>query len=114
MLQPDTNQFQFYMGYIEAMFWTEEHELGDAEMSDETLKSVRKDCDDFLEKFGHLLPQDRDMDQHGHDYWLTRNGHGAGFWDRGYGPVGDTLSKHAQERGEVHVYVGDDGDVYYD
>ena len=26
-----------------------------------------------------------------HDYWLTRNGHGVGFWDRGLGPVGDRL-----------------------
>ena len=37
--------------------------------------------------------------QHGHDYWLTRNGHGAGFWDRGYGPVGDRLSAIAKGQG---------------
>lgn len=28
----------------------------------------------------------------GHDFWLTSQGHGAGFWDRGLGEVGDTLT----------------------
>ena len=26
-----------------------------------------------------------DEAQAGHDFWLTRNGHGVGFWDRGLG-----------------------------
>lgn len=29
----------------------------------------------------------------GHDLWLTRNGHGAGFWDRDLGELGDRLTK---------------------
>lgn len=28
----------------------------------------------------------------GHDLWLTSQGHGAGFWDRGLGELGDKLS----------------------
>lgn len=39
--------------------------------------------------------------QHGHDFWLTRCGHGAGFWDRGYGAVGDQLSELARLMGNV-------------
>lgn len=39
------------------------------------------------------------MAQHGHDFWLTRCGHGAGFWDRGYGAIGETLSTIAREAG---------------
>lgn len=48
----------------------------------------------------------------GHDFWLTRNGHGAGFWDRDLGDVGDKLSEASKAAGEVDLYVGDDGKVY--
>jgi len=43
--------------------------------------------------------------QGGHDFWLTRNGHGAGFWDRGAGDVGDRLTVAAHAWGECHPYV---------
>lgn len=36
----------------------------------------------------------------GHDFWLTRGGHGTGFWDRGLGELGDRLSDAAQAYGE--------------
>lgn len=49
----------------------------------------------------------------GHDLWLTRNGHGAGFWDRGLGELGDRLSDAAQAAGERYLYPGDDDQVYY-
>lgn len=41
----------------------------------------------------------------GHDFWLTRNGHGAGFWDRGLGEVGDRLSKASKVYGSVDLQV---------
>lgn len=53
-----------------------------------------------------------DAEQAGYDFVLTRNGHGAGFWDRGYGDAGDELTKWAKTFGEMHAYVGDDGQVY--
>lgn len=37
--------------------------------------------------------------QHGHDLWLTRCGHGIGFWDRGYGEAGQKMSKIARLMG---------------
>ncbi len=40
----------------------------------------------------------------GYDLWLTRNGHGAGFWDRGYDD-GDVLTEHAHNLGSVDIYV---------
>lgn len=46
--------------------------------------------------------------QCGHDFALTRNGHGAGFWDRGYGDVGDRLTDAARAYGE-HSVLTDDG-----
>ncbi|QFP97767.1 hypothetical protein KNU79_gp85 [Gordonia phage NadineRae] len=36
----------------------------------------------------------------GHDLLLTRDRHGAGFWDRGLGALGDYLADRARELGE--------------
>ena len=41
-----------------------------------------------------------DWASHGHDFHLTRDHHGAGFWDRGYGEAGDLLTELAEEYGE--------------
>lgn len=51
------------------------------------------------------------LSQFGHDLWLTRNGHGAGFWDRGLGELGDNLSDHARIMGEACTYVADSGEL---
>lgn len=51
-------------------------------------------------------------DRAGHDFWLTRNGHGAGFWDRGMGKLGDRLADAARAYGSVDLYVGDDKKIY--
>lgn len=61
-----------------------------------------------------IEPHDRGNldEQHGHDFWLTRNGHGAGFCARGYGPVGETLSEAARAFRETDLEVGDDGKIY--
>ena len=34
-----------------------------------------------------------DASQTGHDFVLTANGHGCGFWDRGLGEIGDRLTE---------------------
>lgn len=46
----------------------------------------------------------RSADDFGHDVWLTRNGHGAGFWDRGLGALGDRLTELVRPLGEAHAY----------
>jgi len=48
-----------------------------------------------------------------HDYILTRNGHGCGFYDGDWArEVAFILAETAQSQGEVLPYVGDDGKVY--
>lgn len=37
----------------------------------------------------------------GHDFYLTREGHGAGFWDRGLGDLGDYLTGIAKSYGSA-------------
>lgn len=53
-----------------------------------------------------------DVSHFGHDFALTRQGHGAGFWDRGAGEAGDTLTHWAHTyRGEgLFVDIDDTGD----
>ncbi|MBN9314221.1 MAG: hypothetical protein J0I99_00625 [Devosia sp.] len=81
------------------------------------------DCQAFLAKCGTALcdgvlvrkPSSGSGPEEvaGHDFWLTRNGHGAGFWDGDWaGPLGDMLTKIAKGFGEVSLYVGDDGRIY--
>jgi hypothetical protein len=45
----------------------------------------------------------------GHDLWLTQNHHGAGFWDRGLGELGDELTTAAHAEGSADLYVDDEG-----
>ena len=45
----------------------------------------------------------------GHDFWLTSQGHGAGFWDRGLGEVGDTLTDSVDGHMDiVGLYLNDE------
>lgn len=65
------------------------------------------DADDFLRSnYATLQSLPADMGQHGHDFALSRNRHGAGFWDRGYGPVGDALTEAAHAYGEHTIFLG--------
>ena len=47
----------------------------------------------------------------GHCLWLTSDRHGAGFWDRGAGGLGDRLTDIAHNF-QIYVYAGDDGTLY--
>ncbi len=51
-------------------------------------------------------------EQFAHDFWLTRNYHGAGFWDRGLGKLGLRLTELAQAYGGCELYVGADGLIH--
>lgn len=54
----------------------------------------------------------------GHDFALTRNGHGTGFWDRdseGLPRVlGEALTRVCKGFPERNLYMGDNGMVYFD
>lgn len=50
--------------------------------------------------------------QFAHDFWLTRNRHGAGFWDRDYTQPGkahlDALTALAHAEGEQNLHLDPD------
>lgn len=49
-----------------------------------------------------------------HDFFLTRNGHGAGFWDGDWPEAeGKILTAVSKSFGESQPYVGDDGLIYF-
>lgn len=52
------------------------------------------------------------MRQAGIDFWFTRNGHGAGFFDRELGDFEEPLETAAVKAGQCDLYVGDDGKLY--
>lgn len=99
-------------GYLEAALWTDEEEVGPGNIEDDISSDAKIDAYQDVKKFmlqaGDLI-DNLDPSQVGHDLWLTRNGHGAGFWDRGLGDVGEKLSDIARGMGSKHMFVGDDG-----
>lgn len=83
------------------------------DISPESFAKMREDVTDFVNANRLLLARGgQDEAQIGHDFWLTRNAHGAGFWDRGLGEVGNKLTAACKTYGGVDLYVGDDGKVY--
>lgn len=100
------------VGYIEALYWTEEEHLGReaGDLSVAAHCSIENDVRCFVARAGDLF-EDMAPEQIGHDFWLTRNRHGAGFWDRGLGERGDRLSDIAKEFGESWPYLDDEGYV---
>ena len=125
---------QFIRGYVVCALWSSTgpdepphacDNLDDIfrveDISPECRARMRADCLDFIRSnFDDLQEYSRRMgnadwsgeERAGHDFWLTRNGHGTGFWDRGLGDLGDRLSAAARVYRGVDLYPGDDGLIY--
>ncbi len=85
----------------------------DAELSPALRAELREDCNGFLhlcEAEGIDPTADLSWAQVGHNLWLSGQGHGAGFWDRGIAE-GDAL--HALSKNfTCDLYLGDDGLIH--
>lgn len=116
---------RIYEGYAEAAIFTEEEQLKEADEEvdlniyniDETSKErAISDIKKFIDFVGKDAI-DEAIDQKGpdflgHDIWLTRNGHVAGFMDRDYEYVA-LLQAGCDELGEISLVVGDEGKLYF-
>lgn len=123
-MSTDTKLDAFTRAYIECALWSStdnsredggdpldaNYSVGD--IAPEALAEIIEDCAAFQRDQGNVFADGWTDEQAGHDFWLTRNGHGAGFWDRGQGPVGSSLTAAAKVYGGVDIYVGDDGLLY--
>ena len=117
----------FFDAYVTAALWSstdESDERGGDPLDDnytaqdiepDTLAQMRSDCEQFTARYGNEITRAKQIDDSytdghaGHDFWLTRNRLGAGFWDRELGVIGDTLTSAAKSFGEYNLYVGDNG-----
>ena len=108
-------QDAFIAAFFEALFWSEGEEFYDlsyADLEDDDAKELISDCLRFLSEASTLLAKTSlTFESAGHDFLLTRNGHGAGFWDRGLGDIGDKLTDMSHNYGTVGLDIGDDGQV---
>lgn len=84
-------------------------DFGPDAFDEASLKQAATDLESFLEEAAELL-EGHDDEQAAHDFWLTRNGHGAGFWDGDY-QHGDKLTELAKAYGSTDVYETDDGEL---
>lgn len=110
--------------YLAAALWSSSDEDGAAldlryganDVSDELSRAADEDLHAFLaanaEVIERVLQPGYGLSNVGHDLWLTRNGHGGGFWDRGLEDDGVILANAARTLSEVDLYMGDDGKVY--
>lgn len=88
----------------------------------EALASAAGDCERFKSyntANGRLAAYRFDDERAGHDFWLSRNGHGAGFFDRADHNAPEKQRKACAELqrdaggwGECSPYLGDDGKIY--
>src|SRR5580698_4188136 len=103
----------FTTAYLECALWSstdddgspldDEYDLCD--IATASLKEMVHDCEVFQAHNADLLSQAGDDEQNGHDFWLTRNHHGAGFWDRGYlRNVGNLLTTESHSYGSSDLY----------
>ena len=92
------------------------------DIAPEALEKIKADCGQFQQTHAGLLAEAyarysvRDgyspEAYAGHDFWLTRNFHGCGYWDRDLGEVGEQLTTAAHAMGGCDFYIGDDGALY--
>ena len=110
--------------------------FGIEDFTDEAVAKARADCSEFLNRAG-AIDFSKENESYGlisllgraieygsashvaHDFWLTRNGHGAGFWDGDYrddydekDSVGEQLTELVDKHfNECYVYINEDGSL---
>lgn len=85
-----------------------------------SLEVMKAECALFQEYYGDLFTEENcsyrgcPVEEYAaHDFWLTRNAHGAGFWDGDWEePAATLLTEAARSFGECDLYVGDDGLIH--
>lgn len=114
-----------FTAYVECALWSEmdqsepnggyplDRNYSAADITADSLKEMRTELDEFCKLLPAGTCTQLEDEQVGHDFWLTRNRHGTGFWDRGLGELGRELTDLAHPYGEAHLYVGDDGQLHF-
>jgi hypothetical protein len=104
--------------YLETLLWAsgEEGEFDGItiyDFSEEAVNSSKKDIEKFIETINEkptAVAEANEYDERmfGHNFALSRNGHGAGFFDDN----NDRLQYICRETKSAEPYLGDDKKVY--
>ena len=95
----------FIASYLETIDFTDCGDIDQPEHGTELdptyLRECVIDCLAFYSRVACYLSDDdveNGVKHVAYDFWLSRNGHGAGFFDRGY-PMAETFQKWAESYG---------------
>jgi hypothetical protein len=110
-----TDLEQFTTACIAALYFTDTGEISegqppaDAPLDADTKLNLEADCRSFWHRMSFaVVASKKTAAEAGHDFWLTRNGHGAGFWDGDWPePFAAKLDEAAQNYGEFDTYLCD-------
>lgn len=118
----------FTAAYVEAALWSSsddadaylDQHYGVDDLAPATLVQMVADCKRFQADNGHLITEENCrykrcplLEYAGHDFWLTRNNHGCGFWDGDWTKeAGQALTDASSKYGEVTLYIGDEGMIH--
>lgn len=107
----------FLTAYIESALWSSlddtrggiplDRNYGNDDFASETITAMESDCLEFFQLGGLGEMTNEQQKKAGHDFWLTRNHHGAGFWD-GEWPTekGIELTALAHTFKECFLHIG--------
>lgn len=110
--------------YFQTALWSTSNDDGGSlddeydvsDIDERSVESMEGELYDFVEinwaDIEPVLSDTYTLGSVAHDFWLTRNRHGAGFWDRGLGDAGKRLTEAAHVYGNADLYVGDDGALH--
>jgi hypothetical protein len=124
---------EVFAAYVKTALWSttddsddglqleDNYDIGD--LSPETETKLRETLNDFfLLAAAEIAQCEQSHTTIAHDFWLTQNDHGAGFWDGDYDyetklggegdKLGQALTEHAKSMGSIFLYIGDDGLIY--
>lgn len=116
MSKKKTKIKEFMDAYIECALWAEtdnsddrggnplDENFGPEDFTKESMKQIRKDCEAFCDENWDDISDN--LERAGHDFWLTRNGHGCGFWDGDWPEkAGKRLTKASKAYGSCDILV---------
>lgn len=114
----------FFHSFIETALWSSSDSNSDSDSSLEyqnySIDDIDSNCLEILKTDCQLFFNDNyskikdNLSKAGHDFWLTSNHHGAGFWDGDWEKeIGNELTKESHKYSERNFYVID-GVIYCD
>lgn len=113
-----------FESYLTTLLWSSTDDEGEPldkhyepkDICPEDIQKMRNECDRFSQENSQalefLINNGHTMERIMHDFWLTRNRHGCGFWDGDYPVFGTELTEASHKFGELSPYIGDDGIIY--